>query len=88
MKLPVRCADPPKMETFSTGLLPLGLAIAGAIGFALFLLGGLRFRRWAVEDRPGIPRYSETGETVFLWIVYSGLIALIIVLVRQTMRHL
>ena len=69
-----------------TGLLPFGLA--GAFGAVLFVAGGLRFRRWAVEDRPGIPRYSETGETVFLWVLYSGLIALIIVLVKQTLRHL
>ncbi len=66
----------------------MGLSFAGALGVALFIAGGMRFRRWAVEDRPGIPRYSETGETVFLWTLYSGLIALVIVLVKQTLRHL
>lgn len=71
-----------------TGLLPLRLSLAGALGAVLFVAGGMRFGRWAVEDRPGIPRYSETGETVFLWALYSALIALIIVLVKQTLRHL
>ena len=69
-------------------LLPFGLALAGALAAVLFVAGGMRFRRWAVEGRPGIPRYSETGETVFLWTLYSGLIALVIVLVKQTLRHL
>jgi hypothetical protein len=71
-----------------TGLFPLGLGLAGALGVLLFVVGGLRFRRWVVEDRPGIPRYSETGETVFLWTIYSGGIALIIVLVKQTLRQI
>lgn len=68
--------------------MPLGIGLAGALAAALFVAGGVRFRRWAVEDRPGIPRYSETGETVFLWTIYSGLIALVIVLAKQTLRHL
>ena len=80
--------SPQTMEMISTGWFPLGLSVAAAMGFALFVMGGLRFRRWAVEDRPGIPRYSETGETIFLWTVYSALIALLIILVRQTLRHL
>lgn len=76
------------MEIQISQLVPFGLTVAGAVGAVLFFVGGLRFRRWAVEDRPGIPRYSETGETVFLWTVYSGVIALIIVLIRQTLRQL
>lgn len=68
--------------------MPLGMGLAGALATALFVVGGMRFRRWAVEDRPGIPRYSETGETVFLWAIYSGLVALTIVLAKQTFRHL
>ncbi|MEO1934112.1 MAG: hypothetical protein ABGX04_04890 [Myxococcales bacterium] len=33
---------------------------------ALFVTGGVRFRRWAVEGRVGIPRYSTNVETIML----------------------
>ena len=67
---------------------PLSQTLALSLGGLLYIAGGLRFRRWAVEDRAGIPRYSERVETVMLWMVYSGLIAMAIVVFKQTLRHL
>ena len=66
----------------------LGSVLVVALGLPLFVLGGLRFRRWAVEDRPGIPRYSENTETIMLWLIYSFGVSLCIVVIRQTLRHL
>ncbi len=37
----------------------------------LCILGGFRFRRWAVTGRDRVPRYSETVETVLCWGIYS-----------------
>ncbi|MEZ4278332.1 MAG: hypothetical protein R3F21_01800 [Myxococcota bacterium] len=59
-----------------------------AAGLPLYYAGGLRFRRWAVKDRPGIPRYSMHLETVYLWLIYSGMISMLIVFVKQAMRRL
>jgi hypothetical protein len=59
-----------------------------ALAAAVFVAGGVRFRRWAVEDRAGVPRYSANVETIMLWLVYSVGISIIIVVVRQTLRHL
>ncbi len=67
---------------------PLWNAISVMLGSLLFVAGGVRFRRWAIDDRPGIPRYSQRVETFILWLVYSGAIALGIVLCRQMLRHL
>jgi hypothetical protein len=58
------------------------------IGAVLYVTGGLRFRRWAIDDRPGIPRYSASVETVVPWLLYSGLVAVVIIVVRQTLRQL
>ncbi|MCP4035744.1 MAG: hypothetical protein GY944_12655 [bacterium] len=41
----------------------------------LCVLGGFRFRRWAVNGRPRIPRYSETVETILCWSIYSVFIS-------------
>ena len=62
--------------------------IAVAIGLPFYVAGGLHFRRWVVEDRPGVPRYSRHLETIFLGLVYSGSIAITIVIVKQAMRRL
>ncbi len=59
--------------------------LAGAF---LFPTGGRRFRRWAVEGRAGIPRFPNHVETVLLWLIYSGLIASVIILIKQVMRQL
>ncbi|MDP6978671.1 MAG: hypothetical protein QF570_08725 [Myxococcota bacterium] len=37
----------------------------------LAVLGGFRFRHWAVARRDRVPRYSETVETILCWGVYS-----------------
>ena len=58
------------------------------LGSACFVVGGVRFRRWAVDDRWGVPRYSRTLETMLLWLLYSGFVASVIVVVRQTLREL
>ncbi len=58
------------------------------LGAVLFVRGGLWFRRWAVEDRIGIPRFPTHAETILLWLIYSGGIALVIVLFRQTLREI
>ena len=67
---------------------PLWNLISLVLGSLLFVAGGLRFRRWATDDRPGIPRFSQRVETFILWLVYSGAISLGIVLCRQTLRQL
>jgi len=59
-----------------------------AAGLPIYVLGGLRFRRWVVEDRPGAPRYSQHLETIYLWLIYSGTLSLAIVMVKQAMRRL
>ena len=59
-----------------------------AAGLLLYILGGLRFRRWAVEDRAGIPRFSNHVETVILWLIYSVGLSIAIIVIRQTLRHL
>lgn len=42
------------------------------IVFALLaVLGGFRFRRWAVAGRPRRPRFSKTTETIVCWGLYS-----------------
>ena len=61
---------------------PLWNAISVMLGSLLFVAGGVRFRRWTTDDRPGIPRYSQPVETLILWLVYSGAISLGIVLCR------
>ena len=63
-------------------------ALALVVGAALYVVGGLRFRRWAVEDRPGIPRYPQAVETVLHWLIYSVLVSLVIVVVKQTLAEL
>lgn len=57
-------------------------------GLPFYVAGGLRFRRWVVEDRPGVPRYSMHLETVVLWLIYSGMVSTLIVMVKQAMRRL
>jgi len=58
------------------------------LGAWLFVRGGLRFRRWAIEDRVGIPRFPTHAETILLWLIYSAGVAMAIVLFRQVLRHL
>lgn len=62
--------------------------ISLAASFPLFLVGGLRFRRWVVEDRPGVPRYSQQVETIVIWLLYSTLVAFLIIVLKQMMRRL
>jgi len=62
--------------------------LLSALGVVLYIVGGIRFRRWAIEDRPGIPRYSPNVETIMLWLVYSVGISITIVVIRQTLRQL
>ncbi len=50
-------------------------------------LGGIRFRRWAVADRWGVPRFSPSVETVLLWLLYSTAVSVAIIVARQTLRH-
>jgi len=64
---------------------PLGL-VGLLVGFVVYALGGLRFRRWAVAGRSGQPRFPETLETVLLWLVYSLAISFLIVAVLQLLR--
>ena len=58
-----------------------------ALGALLYIMGGIRFRRWAVDDRSGIPRFSSATETIVLWLLYSGAVSFAIVILRQTLRH-
>lgn len=59
-----------------------------AAGLPPFVAGGFRFRRWVIEDRPGVPRYSPQVETIYLWLIYSTLVAIAIVVLKQMMRRL
>ena len=78
---PIQCPMAPDLDLLNRWL-PL------VAGFPLYVLGGLRFRRWIVEDRAGIPRYSLHVETITLWLLYSGAVAIAIVLLKQAMRRL
>lgn len=78
-------ADPQGMPS---GPIDLQAALLLATGSLLFVLGGMRFRRWAVDDRPGIPRFSSHVETIVLWLLYSGVVSFAIVVVRQTLREI
>jgi hypothetical protein len=69
------------------GTTSLWTALSLSLGLALYVLGGIRFRRWAVDDRWGVPRFSHSVETVLLWLLYSAGVALAIVVARQTLRH-
>jgi hypothetical protein len=62
-------------------------ALALATCAVLFLAGGLVFRRWAVDDRPGIPRFGHGVETVLLWLLYSTLVSIAIIVLLQTLRE-
>ena len=55
---------------------------------AAFVLCGIRFRKWAVEGRLGVPRFSRHAETVVLWLVYSGAVGFVVFWIRQALRHL
>ncbi len=66
----------------------LGILVGIGIGGYLYVTCGLRFRRWAVEGRAGIPRFSANIETIMLWLVYSVGVSLAIVVVLQTLRDL
>ena len=69
--------------------LMFGLLYVFAPGSLLaFVLGGLRFRGWAVEGRSGIPRFSRHTETVVLWLAYSGAIGFVTFWVRQVLHDL
>jgi len=54
----------------------------------LYVFGGVRFRRWAVEDRVGVPRYSANVETVMLWLIYNAGISVAIIVILQTLRDI
>jgi hypothetical protein len=69
-------------------LVSLSPLLALAAMFPIYVLGGLRFRRWIVEDRAGVPRYSANVETIFLWLVYSSAVSVAIVVLKQMMRRL
>ena len=58
-----------------------------ALGLTLYVMGGIRFRRWVVADRWGVPRYSQSVETVVLWLLYSTAVSVAIIVARQTLRH-
>ena len=53
-------------------------------GALVFLAGGLV---WAVGDRPGIPRFARSLETVVLWVLYSTLFSIGVVVLLQTLRE-
>ena len=67
----------------TTFIVTVTAALLGAVGF---VLGGLRFRRWSVEDRIGVPRFPNHVETVLIWLVYSSSVAATIVLTLQFFR--
>ena len=67
---------------------PFWSAITLSLGAVLYVMGGIRFRRWAVDDRWGVPRFSQTTETVLLWLLYSGVVSIAIIVTRQTLRQL
>ena len=54
----------------------------------LYVFGGVRFRRCAVEDRVGVPRYSANVETVMLWLIYNAGISVAIIVILQTLRDI
>jgi hypothetical protein len=56
-------------------------------GALAFLAGGFVFRRWAVGDRPGIPRFARPVETVVLWVLYSTLFSIGVIVLLQTLRE-
>ena len=80
--LRIRCT--PSMAFEFSAILSIGLL---ALAAALFVMGGLRFRRWAVENRVGVPGYSTNTETIMLWLIYSVGISIVIVVALQTFRH-
>ena len=61
-------------------------SLAAIAGFVAYVLGGARFRHWAVAGRVGKPRFPQTIETVLLWVVYSLSISFVIVGVLQLLR--
>ncbi len=63
------------------------VGLAYCVGAAVFINCGVRFRRWVVDDRPGIPRFSSHVETVLLWLIYSTAVSAGIVVIKQTLRH-
>ncbi len=65
----------------------LWTALSLSLGVTLYVFGGIRFRRWAVDDRWGVPRFSRSVETVLLWLLYSTAVSLAIIVARQTLRH-
>lgn len=65
----------------------LWTALSLPLGLALYVLGGIRFRRWAVDDRWGVPRFSQSVETVLLWLLYSAAVSIAVIVARQTLRH-
>jgi hypothetical protein len=67
---------------------PIAMALSLLTGGLLYVFCGVRFRRWATDDRPGIPRFSPSVETILLWMVYSGVVAIGIIVFRQALRHL
>ena len=58
------------------------------LGLPPFVAGRFRIRRWVVEDRPGVPRYSPQVGTIHRWLIYSTLVAIAIVVPKQMMRRL
>jgi hypothetical protein len=84
--------DPaPRTSDRSAALMPfesvsLTSSSFAALSLALYVVGGFRFRRWAVEGRPGVPRFSPQVETILLWLLYSSAIAVAVVVLRQTAR--
>lgn len=64
-------------------IIVVSAALLGAVGF---VLGGLRFRRWSVEDRIGVPRFPNHVETVLIWLIYSSGVSATIVLTLQFFR--
>lgn len=63
------------------------VALAYLIGAVVFVTCGMRFRRWVVDGRPGIPRFPSHVETVLLWLIYSAGVSAGIIVVKQTLRH-
>ena len=62
-------------------------ALATATCAPLFLAGGLVFHRWAVDNRPGIPRFPRSVETVLLRLLYSTIVSIAIIVLLQTLRE-
>lgn len=72
----------------TTAIYAFLIAAATLVGAVGFVRGGLRFRRWSVEDRIGVPRFPSHVETVLLWLIYSSGVSFIIVLTLQVLRKL